>query len=233
VAAPRSGKGGQAQAPAPAPEVEAKVAIGELRDRMREGRKAIDGSLAPEFEAAAKRVVKLKAFKDAQLIRVHLNPRTYQVRLAALRAGKKLLVVRKEMYDLLLVDPAKMTSQQYEEAATPSGIKKFGETLDVTSAKIRVDLFLIASMAVDPSSGCRVGPPGSSEELEFGMLQEMGAVVKRTSVVTIADSYALVDGISLGEGALCSKVPADIICTPSSTLTVRNPRRTLKGIDWE
>jgi len=119
VAAPRSGKGGQAQAPAPAPEVEAKVAIGELRDRMREGRKAIDGSLAPEFEAAAKRVVKLKAFKDAQLIRVHLNPRTYQVRLAALRAGKKLLVVRKEMYDLLLVDPAKIPARELEQAATP------------------------------------------------------------------------------------------------------------------
>jgi len=88
-------------------------------------------------------------------------------------------------------------------------------------------------LAVDPSTGCRVGPPGSTEELEYGMLREIGAVVKKTPVVTIADSYALVKGMSLGEGALCAQVPADIICTAERTLTVRKPLRTMKGIDWE
>lgn len=105
--------------------------------------------------------------------------------------------------------------------------------MDVTSAKIKVDLFVIALMAVDSRSGCRVGPQGSSEELEYGMLREMGALGRKTPVVTTVDSFALLRGMSVADGFLCSKVPADIICTSRRTILVRRPGRKLQGIDWE
>lgn len=189
--------------------------------------------MRPEWEAAASRVVQLRAFQDAEVVRVHLNPRTYQICLAALQAGKKLVVVLRDMYELLLVDPAKIRKNKYEEAATPSGIKKFGKKLDVTAATLKVDLFVIASMAVDSRSNCRIGPKGSFEELEYGMLREMGALAKKTPVVTIADSYALVQGMSLEGSLLCSQVPADIVCTAKRTIVVKRQGRKLKGIDWE
>jgi len=87
-------------------------------------------------------------------------------------------------------------------------------------------------MAVDPSSGCRVGPPGITEELEYGLLREMTATTGQTPVVTMADSSALVKGMALGESSLCSKVPADIICTPTGTRKVRKSPK-LAGLDWE
>lgn len=77
---------------------------------------------------------------------------------------------------------------------------------------------MIVSMAADPSTGCRVGAPiaanSTSEELEYGVLREMGAVGKRTPVVTMVDDFAFIKGMSAESDALCHQVPADVICTP-------------------
>jgi len=98
---------------------------------------------------------------------------------------------------------------------------------------VKVDLFVIASMAVDPRSGCHVGPRGSIEELEYGMLRAMKAVGKKTPVVTMADSYSVIKGMRLESEMLCSKVPASIVCTAKRTFRTPRSSPKLSGIDYE
>jgi len=88
-------------------------------------------ALRSDFDAAAARVVKLREFQRAKVVRVHLNKNAYQIRLAALKAGKTLLAVQSELYDLLLLDSAKIPASKYEEAASASGITTLGEKIGV------------------------------------------------------------------------------------------------------
>lgn len=70
-------------------------------------------------------------------------------------------------------------AQEYEAAATADGAEKFGEPLDV-AAKVQVDLFVIGSAAVNPSSGCRAGSLSGVEDLHYEILRQTGAIDERT-----------------------------------------------------
>lgn len=184
-------------------------------------------------ELTAIQVEKLPEFHRARWVKI--NPDTPQkpVRIATLRAGKMLLVPQPRLRTgfFSVLNPAKIEPRNYAFAATQSGVVELGEPIDL-DARIKVDMVVIGSVAVNPANGARLGKGEGFAELEYGMLRWMGAIDDDTPVVTCIHDCQLVDDIP-SDRMLCHDVPVDIICTP--TQIIRVPRSLPKptGIYWD
>jgi len=232
----RSGKGGSNQAAdaAEGMQEELKVSfkapisiVGRIRKQLKaKARKVAEG---PQFESASMRLEQLREFRDAEWVRVSFISRLYRTRLAALYHGKKLLVPRRGLRGFVVLDPSTIRQSDYHMAATEPGLDKFGRVVDFDAESIRVDLFIIASMAVNPATGCRLGPGGDLEDVEYGMLRELGVVSDSTKVATTIHAFALEDELP----SECSDVPVDTVCTPERTVRVRKSAPKALGVNWE
>ncbi|XP_027357684.1 5-formyltetrahydrofolate cyclo-ligase-like protein COG0212 isoform X5 [Abrus precatorius] len=117
------------------------------------------------------------------------------------------------------------------EACTSVGVAKYGRPIGLDE-KIKVDLIVIGSVAVDPSTGARLGKGEGFAELEYGMLRYMGAIDDSTPVVTSVHDCQLVDDIPV-EKLLIHDVPVDIICTPTEVIFTHTSIPKPQGIYWD
>ncbi|XP_023643328.1 5-formyltetrahydrofolate cyclo-ligase-like protein COG0212 isoform X2 [Capsella rubella] len=114
---------------------------------------------------------------------------------------------------------------------TLSGVAKYGRAIGLDE-KIKVDLIVIGSVAVNPQTGARLGKGEGFAELEYGMLRYMGAIDDSTPVVTTVHDCQLVDDIPLEKLAI-HDVPVDIICTPTRVIFTNTPIPKPQGIYWD
>lgn len=184
-------------------------------------------------ELTAKQVETLPEFREAKWIKINPDSPQKPVRVATLRAGKMLLVPQPRLRTgfFSVLNPNLIGPQKYSYACTQQGVVEFGQQIDL-EAKIKVDMVIIGSVAVNPANGARIGKGEGFAELEYGMLRMMGAIDDDTPVVSCIHDCQLVDDIP-SERMLCHDVPVDIICTP--TRTIRVPRVLPKpvGIYWD
>jgi len=117
------------------------------------------------------------------------------------------------------------------EACTSVGAAKYGRPIGLDES-LKVDLIVIGSVAVDPSSGARLGKGEGFAELEYGMLRYMGAIDDSTMIVTTVHDKQLVDDIPV-EKLLVHDVPVDIICTPTQVIFTKTTIPKPQGIYWE
>ncbi|CAO2822632.1 unnamed protein product [Amaranthus hypochondriacus] len=120
-----------------------------------------------------------------------------------------------------------LTPSTINEACTSVGVAKYGRPIGLDE-KIKVDLIVIGSVAVDPNTGARLGKGEGFAELEYGMLRYMGAIDDNTLVLTTVHDQQLVDDIPT-EKLLVHDVPVDIICTPTRTYTPKQLYQNHKG----
>lgn len=184
-------------------------------------------------ELTAAQVEALPEFHTAKWVKINPDSPQKPVRACALRAGKIVLVPQPRLRTgfFSVLNPAKIEPHKYNYACTQQGVVEFGEPIDI-EAKIKVDMVVIGSVAVNPANGARLGKGEGFAELEYGMLRMMGAIDDETPVVTCIHDCQLVDDIA-SDRMLCHDVPVDIICTP--TRTIRVPRVLPKptGIYWD
>ncbi|GFZ09963.1 NagB/RpiA/CoA transferase-like superfamily protein [Actinidia rufa] len=124
-----------------------------------------------------------------------------------------------------------LTPSTINEACTSVGVAKFGRPIGLDE-KIKVDLIVIGSVAVDPKTGARLGKGEGFAELEYGMLRYMGAIDGSTPVVTSVHDQQLVDDIPV-EKLLIHDVPVDIICTPTQVIFINTSIPKPQGIYWD
>ncbi|KAI8531907.1 hypothetical protein RHMOL_Rhmol11G0172800 [Rhododendron molle] len=108
-----------------------------------------------------------------------------QVRLLTLEGGKTLLTPQPRLRTgfFSIVESHMLTPSTLNEACTSVGVAKYGRPIGLDE-KIKVDLIVIGSVAVDPNTGARLGKGEGFAELEYGMLRYMGAIDDSTPVVT-------------------------------------------------
>lgn len=203
-----------------------------IRKRVRRICKEREGEVEEGFELAAARISALPEFRRARVVRASAHRRSLGVRLAALRAGKLVIVPEKDLVTIRLLDPQKIDPIWHEFAMTNAGVKWLGEILDA-GMDIKVDLVVIGSLVVNPSTGCRVSPVGSMEDLEYGMSRQMGWLDEATPVVTAMPESHLLEDLA-PEAMSLHTVPVDIVCTPERTLRVpRGVFRKPRGVYWQ
>lgn len=183
--------------------------------------------------AAAQLLASLDAFATAQCVKVNPDTPQKQVRYFTLSGGKKLLTPQPRLRTgfFSILDSTTLPQGAIHEACTSAGVAKHGRLIGL-DAKIKVDLIVIGSVAVDPRTGARLGKGEGFAELEYGMLRYMGAIDDSTLIVTSVHDKQLVEGIPV-EKLLIHDVPVDVICTPTQIIHTNTTIRKPQGIYWD
>ncbi|KAJ0976870.1 hypothetical protein J5N97_012344 [Dioscorea zingiberensis] len=190
----------------------------------------------PNFDgapAAADLLGGLDAFQKAQCVKVNPDSPQKHVRFLTLTGWKKLLTPQPRLRTgfFSVLDSRMLPPGRINEGCTSVGVAKYGKPIDLDE-KIKVDLIVIGSVAVDPRTGARLGKGEGFAELEYGMLRYMGAIDDSTLVVTSVHDKQLVDDIPVDK-LLIHDVPVDIICTPTQVIFTNTSIPKPQGIYWE
>nr|KYP45973.1 Methenyltetrahydrofolate synthetase domain-containing protein [Cajanus cajan] len=182
---------------------------------------------------AAQKMRELDVFQVAQCVKVNPDSPQKQVRFLTLSDGKKLLTPQPRLRTgfFSVLESNMLTLGTINEACTSVGVAKYGRPIGLDE-KIKVDLIVIGSVAVDPRTGARLGKGEGFAELEYGMLRYMGAIDDSTPVVTSVHDCQLVDDIPI-EKLLIHDVPVDIICTPTQVIFTNTSIPKPQGIYWD
>ncbi|KAG9152297.1 hypothetical protein Leryth_025383 [Lithospermum erythrorhizon] len=182
---------------------------------------------------AATKLSELEVFKEAQCVKVNPDTPQKQVRFLTLNGGKKLLTPQPRLRTgfFSVLDSLMLSPRPISEACTSAGVAKYGKPIGLDE-KIKVDLIVIGSVAVDPKTGARLGKGEGFAELEYGMLRYMGAIDDLTPIVTSVHDQQLVDDIPI-EKLLIHDVPVDIICTPTQVIFTNTSIPKPQGIYWD
>lgn len=183
--------------------------------------------------AAADKLGGLEAFRVGNCVKVNPDSPQKQVRFLTLSGGKKLLTPQPRLRTgfFSVLESQLLTPNTMKEACTSVGVAKYGRPIGLDE-KIKVDLLVIGSVAVDPRTGARLGKGEGFAELEYGMLRYMGAIDDSTPVVTTVHDSQLVDDIPI-EKLLVHDVPVDIICTPTQVIFTNTSIPKPQGIYWD
>ncbi|XP_074280301.1 5-formyltetrahydrofolate cyclo-ligase-like protein COG0212 isoform X2 [Silene latifolia] len=182
---------------------------------------------------AANKLGELEVFQAAKCVKVNPDSPQKQVRFLTLSEGKQLLTPQPRLRTgfFSVLESQMLTPSTINEACTSVGVAKYGRPIGLDE-KIKVDLIVIGSVAVDPNTGARLGKGEGFAELEYGMLRYMGAIDDFTPVVTTVHDEQLVDDIPV-EKLLIHDVPVDIICTPTKVIFTNTSIPKPQGIYWE
>ncbi|KAG1369820.1 5-formyltetrahydrofolate cyclo-ligase-like protein [Cocos nucifera] len=185
--------------------------------------------LAPSGDCGGR----LEVFQKAQCVKVNPDSPQKQVRFLTLTGGKKLLTPQPRLRTgfFSVLESQMLSSGSIMEACTSVGAAKYGRPISLDE-KIKVDLIVIGSVAVDPRTGARLGKGEGFAELEYGILRYMGAIDDTTMVVTSVHDKQLVDDIPV-EKLLVHDVAVDIICTPTQVIFTNSTIPKPQGIYWE
>jgi len=130
------------------------------------------------------------------------------------------------------IDGNDITDKKCKLAANKRGLKKFGTERRLRDLKGKhFDLVIVGSVAVCPKTGARLGQGTGFDDLEWGILSELGIVDDKTVVATTVHDNQVLDMLPpyIFQN---HDVPVDIICTPAQTIRIRNRRVRPTGLNW-
>eukprot|EP00250_Pteridium_aquilinum_P011529 c20129_g1_i1 orf=47-1420(+) len=182
---------------------------------------------------AASQLAGLPAFLSAKCIKVNPDTPQKQVRFLTLSGKKKLLVPQPRLRTGFFseMEASALPHGSLTEACSAAGAAKYGKHLGI-DAKLKVDLIVIGSVAVDPKTGARLGKGEGFADLEYAMLRHMGAIDDSTLVATTIHDKQLVEDIPK-EKLRVHDVPVDIICTPTRVIFTDATLSKPQGIYWD
>lgn len=190
----------------------------------------------PNFSGAptaAAKLASLPTFISAKCIKVNPDTPQKQVRYLTLSGKKRLLVPQPRLRTGFFseLEASALPHGVLTEACTAAGVAKYGKLLG-TDAKLKVDLIVIGSVAVDPKTGARLGKGEGFAELEYAMLRYMGAIDDSTLVATTIHDKQLVNDIPVTKLRV-HDVPVDIVCTPTRVIYTDTTIRKPQGLYWD
>ncbi|XP_031287805.1 5-formyltetrahydrofolate cyclo-ligase-like protein COG0212 isoform X1 [Pistacia vera] len=213
---------------------------------------------------AAKNLGGLEEFQVAGCVKVNPDSPQKQVRFLTLSGGKKLLTPQPRLRTgfFSVLESSMLSPSTINEACTSVGVAKYGRPIGLDE-KIKVDLIVIGSVAVDPKTGARLG---KGEDLRFRDLQnlnmgccgiwEPSMIQHLLSPLVVAvcvhalnayvffplhfmtnEQYCVHDCQLVDdipvEKLLIHDVPVDIICTPTQVIFTNTTIPKPQGIYWD
>ncbi|MCS7128123.1 MAG: 5-formyltetrahydrofolate cyclo-ligase [Desulfurococcaceae archaeon] len=180
-------------------------------------------------EAAAQRILGLREWSRAEVVKSNPDSPQYYIRLQALRSGKLVIMASPRLKSgFILIDPRKIPVNKYSSASTIAGAFRYGRLVRLTEIP-RVDLVVTGCVAVD-KRGVRLGKGGGYAELEYGILRELGAIDDSVLVITtIHDLQVVNDEIPLEQ----HDIVVDYYATPTRLVKIEPRGYKPKGMYWE
>lgn len=186
-----------------------------------------------DSDKAGALLAETEEFKNAKDIKVLIDRALSVAKLQTLLAGKNLYLpsTRDSKALYLKVDvPADATEEQKTEILNIQNLEKHRIEISLEN-KIELDMVIIGSVVVS-RDGYRIGRGNGFNDLDIGLLMEIGSITDKTVIATLVHDSQVVDNLPTN---LFQKYdsPVDLIITPTEVIRVakRLPRPT--GIFWE
>jgi 5-formyltetrahydrofolate cyclo-ligase len=202
-------------------------------------------SFTPDFRgssAAIDRLVALPCYQSAGTILVTPDNSLEQLRLRALRDGKRCLVATYNLRrGFVLLHPGRIPESKYELAACLDGMEKPGIGRAVTLAQLRdeclqVDMCAIGGLVFN-GQGVTIWEGHNLFEVQWAMLQDMKILQPTAQVVAVAHACQVVDEAQLGVETVKpdkrGEVQCDFVVTPERVLEVEAAIKPAGAIDFE
>jgi len=178
-------------------------------------------------EKAASRLLNLREYIDARVIKVSPDSPQRYVRYRCLLDGKILIMPTPRLrMGFMILDPSKIPRRMLERASTIRGAFRYGRIIDPEEIP-KVDLIVTGSVAVS-RDGIRIGKGGGYGELEYAILREFGKVFEDTPIMTNVHDIQVYERLPSDPYDLTM----DYIATPTKLIRVKRRRNRPKGILW-
>jgi 5-formyltetrahydrofolate cyclo-ligase len=202
-------------------------------------------SFTPDFRdsvSAIERIVGLSCYQSAETILVMPDNSLEQLRLRALKDGKKVLVATYRLRrGFVLLQPGRISEAKYELAACLDGMEKPGIGRAITLAQmrdecIRVDMCAVGGLAFN-KQGVTIWEGHNLFEVQWAILRDMNILATQIPVVAMAHACQVVDEAKLGlENVRPDKqgeVQCDFVVTPEYVLTINGAQKPTGGINFD
>ena len=178
-------------------------------------------------EKAASRLLNLREYIDARVVKVSPDSPQRYVRYRCLLDGKILIMPTPRLrMGFMILDPSKIPRRMLERASTIRGAFRYGRIIDPEDIP-KVDLIVTGSVAVS-RDGIRIGKGGGYGELEYAILREFGKVGEDTPIMTNVHDIQVYERLPSDPYDLTM----DYIATPTDLIRVERRRNRPKGILW-
>ncbi|CAF1244681.1 unnamed protein product [Adineta steineri] len=185
-------------------------------------------------ELAAENVTSLDCFKRARIIKINPSLAQEPLRYLTLSYNKILLTPTPALESVLFykLDPKYLRRNQLEWAATKAGAAELGTVIQLQALKqIHVDIVIVASVAVNPITGARIGKGKGYGDLEYGIMSQMGCVTDKTIVITTCHESQLINDLSSSVMEQ-HDLSVDIIVTPKRYIYTKRSFPRPERVYW-
>jgi 5-formyltetrahydrofolate cyclo-ligase len=202
-------------------------------------------SFTPDFRgssSAVDRVVALPCYKSAEIILVTPDNSLEQLRLRALKDGKRVLVATYNLRrGFVLLHPERINESKYGLAACLDAMEKPGIGRAMTLAQMRdeglkIDMCAIGGLVFN-AQGVTIWEGHNLFEVQWAMLQDMKVLQPKAQVVAVVHACQVVDESQLGVETFRSdkagEVQCDFIVTPEGIIEVEGATKPLGSIDFD
>ncbi|CAF2495854.1 unnamed protein product [Rotaria sp. Silwood2] len=175
-------------------------------------------------------LAQLEEFQRARVIEICPSLAQEHLRLFSLSEGKVLLTPAPSLDNALFykLDPKFLHMQDLSRAATKSGAAALGTIVNLTAVgNLHVDIFVVASVVVNPISGARLG----YGDIEYAIMHQLGACNDKTLVITTVHESQLLN--DLPESIMTEHdLPVNVIITPQRIIYTENKFPRPKELNW-
>ena len=179
-------------------------------------------------EKAASRLLNLREYIDAGVVKVSPDSPQRSVRYRCLLDGKILIMPTPRLkMGFMILDPSRIPKKMLERASTIRGAFRYGR-ITAPEDIPKIDLIVTGSVAVS-RDGVRIGKGGGYGELEYAILREFGKVDEDTPIMTNVHDIQVYERLPSDPYDLT----IDYIATPTGLIRVERRRARPKGILWD
>lgn len=193
------------------------------------------GSFIADFEggeAAVERLCDHPFYRASKLIFITPDNCLDRLRLRALNDGKTVLMttygIRRGFW---LLDPSKIPGPMRLYASTLDGMERVGEPVDLEAiGRLPVVDYMVTGTGAINLEGIRFGKGHGFFDAEWGMLYQLGRISTATPSAAVVHDCQVLDETLTPD---IFDTVADVIFTPTRTISVDNPHKPTCGIIWD
>lgn len=202
-------------------------------------------SFTPDFREssyAITRLAELPCYASATTILVTPDNSLEQLRLRALKDGKKVLVGTYRLRrGFVMLSPQRISDEKLEMASLLDGMERpgIGRHLSLAQMKdegIHVDLCVIGGLAFN-TQGVTVWEGHGLFEVQWAVLYDMKVIAEQIPVVAIVHQCQVVDEADYGleriRAEKAGEVQCDFVVTPEKTIEVQGAVKPTTGVQFE
>jgi len=202
-------------------------------------------SFTPDFREssyAIARLAQLPCYQAATTILVTPDNSLEQLRLRALKDGKKVLVGTYRLRrGFVMLSPQRISDENFELASLLDGMERPGIGRHLTLAQmkdegIHVDLCVLGGLAFN-TQGVIVWEGNGLFEVQWALLHDMKVMAEQIPVVAVAHQCQVVDEADYGLDRILpekvGEVQCDFVVTPERTIEIQDAVKPTSGVQFE